>query len=115
MPPFFRANVLCLASATANLGEKQIDTKWGVLVIEVALELVDLLLEHLGGVADAADDTKTARVGDGSGELGASGDVHAGEQDGVLDPEQVGDGRANLLCEDGPAVSIMTLVAIGMV
>lgn len=89
---------LGLASTAAYLGEQQIDAEGGVLIVEVALELRDLIAEHLRGVANATDDTETTGIGDGGSELGTSGDVHAGEQHGVLDLEKISDGGANLLC-----------------
>lgn len=98
---FWQCYVLCLASAATDLGKEQVNTKGRVLVVEVALELGDLVLEHVGGVADATDDAEAASVGDGSGQLGAGGDVHAGEDDGVLDPEHLGDGGLDLLCLGG--------------
>jgi hypothetical protein len=82
-----------------NLGQQEIDAKRRILVVEVRLELLDLIPEHLGGVVDAAQNTKTAGVCDGRGQLGASGDVHAGEEDGVVDLEEIGDLGADLLCK----------------
>lgn len=100
-------NILGLASASANLGQEKIDTKGSVLIGEEALELVDLLLEHLWGVSNATNDTETTGIGDGGGKAGTRGDVHACEEDGVFDAEQVGDGSANLLCFVMAVVSIM--------
>lgn len=94
-------NVLGLASAPADLGKKQVDAKGGLLVDEEALELGDLLAQHLRGVADASDDAEATGVGDGGGELRTGGHVHAGEQNGVLDLEQIGDGGSELLCRTG--------------
>lgn len=91
-------SLLGLTGAATDLGEKQVDTERSVLVVEVRLELLNLLLEHLGGVADTANDTQTAGVGDGGGKLGAGSDVHARKQDGVLDLEKISDGSADLLC-----------------
>lgn len=92
-----RKNVLGLARTSANLGKQQINTERSVLVVEVALELGNLLLEHVGGVTDTANDAETASVGDGGGQLGAGGNVHAGKKHGVLDAEHVGDGGTDLL------------------
>jgi hypothetical protein len=92
-------DVLGLAGAAADLGEEEIDTEGGVLVVEVGLELADLVAEHVGGVVDATEDTHATGVGDGGGQLRASGDVHAGEENGVVDPEELGDLGADLLCE----------------
>lgn len=92
------SGLLGLTGIATNLGDKQVNTKGSVLVVEVALELGNLLLEHLWSVSDTADDAHTAGVGDGSRQLGTGGDVHAGQQDGVLDLEKIGDGCADLLC-----------------
>lgn len=94
-----KSNLLGLASAATNLGEKQVNAKGGVLVVEVLLELSNLLLEHVGGVADTTDDTHASGVGDGSSQLGAGGDVHTSQEDGVVDLEKIGDGGADFLCE----------------
>lgn len=91
-------DILGLASIATNLGKQQVDAKGGVLVGEVALELCDLLAQHVRSVSEAANDTETASVGDSSGELGAGGNVHAREDDGVLDLEQIRDGSSELLC-----------------
>lgn len=96
---FWRGSgLLGLTGIATNLGDKQVNTKGSVLVVEVALELGNLLLEHLWGVSDTADDAHAAGVGDGSRQLGTGGDVHAGQQDGVLDLEKISDGSADLLC-----------------
>lgn len=91
-------DVLGLSCTTANLWEEEVDTEWSILVLEEALELGNLLTEHVWSVADTADDTDTAGVGDGGGELRPGGDVHAGKHDWVLDLEEIGGGGANLLC-----------------
>lgn len=91
-------DVLGLAGAAADLGQQQVNAEGGVLVVEEALELGDLVAQHVGGVADAADDAETAAVSNAGGQLGPGSHVHAGEQDGVLDLEQISDGRADLLC-----------------
>lgn len=56
-----------------------------------------MLTEHVGSVADATDDAEPAGVGDRGSEFRPGGDVHAGEHDGVVDFEEVGDGGAELL------------------
>ena len=91
-------DVLGLASATANLGKKQVNTERGVLVVEEALELGNLLAQHIRGVSDTANNTKTTSVRDGGSELGTSGDVHARKEDGMLDLEKISDGSSELLC-----------------
>jgi hypothetical protein len=66
--------------------------------LQVFLELGNLLSQHVWSVADAADDTQAASIGDGGGKLGAGSDVHAGEENGVVDLEQISDGGTDLLC-----------------
>ena len=71
------------------------------------LQLVDLVLEHLGRVAYTADNTKTTSVGHSGGELGAGGHVHAGQQHGVVDAEEVRRRRADLLGRGRHGVGIV--------
>ena len=66
--------------------------------MQVALEFGDLFAEHLGGVANATDHTQTPGVGDSGGELGTRSHVHACQQDGVVDLEQISDWGADLFC-----------------
>lgn len=91
-------NVLRLSCATADLREEKVDAERRLVVLEETLQLCDLLSEHVWGVADTTNDTNTTGVGDGSGELWASGDVHTGEHDGVVDLQEIGRDRADLLC-----------------
>lgn len=67
--------------------------------MQEALELVNLLAEHLGGVTNTTDDTKTTGVSDCCSQLGPSSHVHACQHDGVVDLEQIGDGSADFLCK----------------
>lgn len=92
------AFLLGLSGATADLGNKKIDTKWCVLVVQEALQLCNLFSEHVWGVANATDHTDTASIGDSCCELRASSNVHASEHDRVCDLEQVGGHRADLFC-----------------
>ena len=85
-----RVIIVGFAGAFADLGQEQIDAKRRVLVLEVVLEVLDGLFEHLRGVVDTANDTKASCVRHGGGEGRARGDVHPGEDDGVLDPEEFG-------------------------
>lgn len=80
---------LGLAGASTDLGEQQINTKGSVLVIQEALELCNLLTEHVGGVSDTSNDSQTTGVGDRSGQLRAGGHVHTRQEDGVIDLEQI--------------------------
>jgi hypothetical protein len=57
-----------------------------------------LLTEHLGGIANATDDTETTGVGDSGGQLGPRSHVHACQQDGVVDLEQISDRGTDLFC-----------------
>lgn len=92
-------DLLGLASAAADLGKEQINTERSVLVVEVALELSDLLAQHVRSVSDTTNDTETTSVGDSGSELRAGGNIHAREEDGMLDLEKIGDGGSELLCE----------------
>lgn len=92
-----RGYLLGLAGAATDLGKQEINAERRVLVGQVALELRDLLSEHVRCVTDATDDTEAAGVGDSSSELGTSSHVHASQHDGVLDLQQVGELGAELL------------------
>lgn len=89
--------VVGLPSATADLGKQEINTEGGVLVVQVALQFADLFTEHIRGIPNTTNNTETTRVGDSGSQLRASGDVHTGQQDGVVDLEQVGHRGADLL------------------
>lgn len=89
--------VLGLSRAATDLGEEQIDTEGRTLVVKEALQLGDLLAEHVWGVANATEHTKTSGVGDSGSELRACCYVHTGEQHRVLDLQQVGELCADLL------------------
>lgn len=92
--------LLGLASTAANLGEEQVDTEGSVLIIQVALQLGDLLPEHIRSVTNTTDNTQTTGVGDRSRQLRASGHVHTSQQNRVVDLQQIGDGSADDLCGD---------------
>ncbi len=104
-----RTNLLGLASVATDLGEKQVDAEGGVLVGEMLLELGNLVLEHVGGVADTTDDAHATGVGDGGSQLGAGSDVHTSQEDGVVDLEKIGDRGADLLCKRGTTEAVSTL------
>jgi len=89
--------IVRLAGASTDLREQKVDTEWRVLVVQVALELSELLLEHLWGVTDASNHTNTTSVGHGGSELRSSSDVHAGKHDGVPDLQEIRRDGANLL------------------
>lgn len=57
-----------------------------------------MFAQHLGGIADATDDTQTTGVGDSSGQLGTRSHVHACQQDGVVDLKQISDRGTDLFC-----------------
>ena len=90
-------HVLGLASATTDLREQEIDTKWRILVIQVTLELGNLLSQHVRCVTNTTNNTKAASVSDSSSELGTSSHIHASQQNGVLDLEQISELGAELL------------------
>lgn len=49
--------VVCFAGGAADLGEGEVDAEGERFVGEIRFELVDDVLELLGGVAQTADDT----------------------------------------------------------
>eukprot|EP00408_Alexandrium_pacificum_P047664 CAMPEP_0171258516 /NCGR_PEP_ID=MMETSP0790-20130122/54428_1 /TAXON_ID=2925 /ORGANISM="Alexandrium catenella, Strain OF101" /LENGTH=462 /DNA_ID=CAMNT_0011726713 /DNA_START=252 /DNA_END=1638 /DNA_ORIENTATION=+ len=83
--------VISLAGALANLGQQQIDAEGGVLVLQASLQLVNVGLQHLWCVANAADDAEAPVVRHGRGELWACGNVHPCEDDRVLDAKELRD------------------------
>lgn len=89
---------LGLAGAATDLGQQQVDTERGVLVVEITLQLGNLLAQHIGCVTNTSDDTETTSVGDRGCQFGASGHVHTRQQDGVVDLEQIGNGGTDYLC-----------------
>ena len=89
--------LLRLSGTSSDLWDQEVNTEWCILVLEEALELGDLLAEHVWGVSHAANDTDAAGVRHGCGELRSSSHVHASQHDGVVDVEEVGRGRADLL------------------
>lgn len=93
-----KLRILGLASTATDLRKQEIDTEWCILVLEVSLELGNLLPKHVGRVANSSNDTDTSGIGDGGGELRTSSDVHAGQHDGVVDLQEIGRDRADLLC-----------------
>jgi hypothetical protein len=109
-----KRGLLGLAGTASNLWEQKIDTEWSVLVVHVALELGDLLTEHVGGVSDTSDDTDTSSVGDGGSKLWAGGNIHTGKHDGVVDLQEIGERRAQLLCRNGQHMMIEGDVVVGI-
>jgi hypothetical protein len=103
-------HLLGLSGIAANLGQQQVNTEGCVLVVQEALEFSNLLPQHVWRVADAANDTETASVGNGSGELRTGRDVHASKQNGVFDPQKLGRDRLDLFCI---LISHMYLVCCG--
>lgn len=91
---------LCFPCIAADLGKQQVNTERRILVRQMALQLLDLIPEHVGGIVDPSKDTETAGICDGSSELGASGDVHARQKDRVVDLEKIGYRRPDLLCKN---------------
>lgn len=89
--------LLRFSGTPTNLWDQEVDPERRILVIQEAFQLCDLLPQHVGRVADAADNTQAAGVGDCGGEFRTGGDVHAGEHDGVVDLEEIGRCGAELL------------------
>jgi len=92
------AGLLGLTGTSSDLWEQEINTEWCVLVVQKRLQLGDLLAEHVWGVANSSDNTETTSVGDSSSELWAGSNIHASKEDWVVDLEEVGGDRAELLC-----------------
>ena len=90
--------ILGLSCATTDLWEQEIDTEWCVLVCKEALELCNLLSEHVWCVSDTTNNTDSACIRDGCCELRTGGDVHASKHDWVVDLQEIGRDRADLLC-----------------
>lgn len=65
------------------------------------LQLIDLLSQPIGTIAEAADHAYAARVGHGRGKERAGGHAHAGEHDGVFYAEDVGQGGLDSFCGKG--------------
>lgn len=90
-------NILGLSCITANLRQKQVNAEWRILIVEVSLQFIELLPEHLWCVSDTTDDTETTGVCDGGSQLGAGGHVHTSQEDWVVDLEKISDGSAENL------------------
>lgn len=96
--PITQLDLLGLTGTTTDLRKKEIDTERSVLVLQVALQLSNLLAQHLWGVTDTTDDAETTGIGDRSSQLGAGSHVHASQQNWVVDLQEISDGSANNLC-----------------
>lgn len=90
--------LLGLTGTATDLGEEKVDTEGGVLIVQVALQLGDLLTEHIRSITNTTDDTQTTGIGDRSSQLRAGGHVHTSQQNGVVDLKQIGDGSTDDLC-----------------
>ena len=66
--------------------------------MQIGLEFIDLLLEHIRCVSKTTDDTKTTSVGDSCGQLRPSSHVHTRQQNWVVDLEKISERSANLFC-----------------
>ena len=51
---------VCLPRISPELGNQQIDAERSVRVLEMALQLVNVILEHLWALTDAANDANSA-------------------------------------------------------
>lgn len=97
-PLFLRRYMVCLLGLTGtatDLGEEEVDTEGGILILQVALQLSDLFAEHIRSITNTTDDTQTTGIGDRSSQLRASGHVHTSQQNGVVDLKQIGDGSTD--------------------
>lgn len=79
--------------------------------MQETLKFIDLLTEHLGGVANTTNDTKTTGVRDCCSQLGPSSHIHACQKDGVVDLEQIGDGSADFLCKIAVSTRMLQLLS----
>mmetsp|Transcript_17281 Transcript_17281/g.35088 ORF Transcript_17281/g.35088 Transcript_17281/m.35088 type:complete len:422 (-) Transcript_17281:113-1378(-) len=84
--------VIRLPRTLADLGEQEVDPERQILVPEALLQVVDLLLELLGGVPDSADHPETTTVGYSRRQLRTSSNIHTGQHDRVLDAQELGEG-----------------------
>ena len=89
-------NALGFPCAAADLWDQQVNAEGGVLVVQEAFELGYLFPEHIWCVAHPSNDTQSTGIGDRCSELGASCYIHACEEDGMVDLEEVREGRAEL-------------------
>ncbi len=91
------APILGLPCASPDLREQEINAERRCLVVQEALKLCDLLLQHLRRITNTANNAQTTGVRHRRRKLRAGRDVHAGEHDGVVDLQEIGNGRADLL------------------
>ena len=73
-------------------GGEKIDAKW--LVGQIA-GFGDFRLDLLRRTARHAERAETARVGDGGAQFGVGDSAHAGQQDGIIDLQQIAEWRAD--------------------
>jgi len=65
--------------------------------MEIALQLLNLLLQHFRSVPNTADDSETPGVCDCCSQLRTGRDIHPSQEDGMIDFEQVSDWGTNSL------------------
>lgn len=78
-----------LSSIATDLWQQEVDTEGSVLVVQILLELLDVLPEHLGRVSDTTNDAQTTCIGDCCCESWAGSNVHAGQDNWVLDAKEL--------------------------
>lgn len=111
--------VVCLSGTTTDLGEKEVDTEWPILIVEIALELSYLFAKHVRRVANllvlakarelcydthASNDTHASSVRDSGSELRASCDVHASQENRMVNLKQICEGCPYLLRRHGGGI-----------
>jgi len=52
--------IVCFPRIAANLGYQEVDSEWSAFIVQAFLELVDLLLEHLGSATLSAGNGTSA-------------------------------------------------------
>jgi hypothetical protein len=93
------------------LRKQKINTERSALVLQEALELRNLLSEHVWRVSDTSNDTETSGICDSSSELRAGGNVHARKQDRMVDLQEIGRDRSDLLCVGTSLVNLSSNVS----
>lgn len=97
--------LLCLPSATSDLREEKVYAERSILVLQEAFQFGDLLAQHIWCVADAADHTKTACIGDCCCEFRTGSHVHSGKNDRVVDLQEISNRCAELLYRGSVSMS----------
>ena len=90
-------HLLCLSGTATDLRQQKVNTKGSILVLEITLQFGDLLSQHVRRVSNTSNNAQASGVGDSSGKLRTSGDVHSGKHDRVIDLQEIGRCGSDLL------------------